>query len=91
MLNFLSSISVTDWLAVAVVVGLIVVNFGSQILAWIQAHIKTGGNPTPTTTDVSADLRKKFELWLQIRALPDLSPEAVKDLELLKNELIKWE
>lgn len=94
MLNFLTNLSVTDWLAIACGAGLVLTNFGGQILAWIKAQFPSGGGVVPppdTAAGTAADLTKKFNLWLQLRSLPDLSPEAIKDLELLKNELLKWE
>ena len=82
------ALSLTDWLAIAAVVALVVFNFGGTVLGWLKTLFHVG---TPSKTDPAVELRTKFNLWCQMRALPDLSVDAIKYLELLKAELLKWE
>jgi len=81
------TLTLTDWLAVVAVAGLLLFNFGGTVTGWVKSLF----NKAPATPSPAVELQTRFTLWLQMRSLPDLTPEAIKDLELLKNELLKWE
>ena len=86
----LPNLSLTDWLAIGAGAFLVIYNFGGTALTWVEALWNKLFNKTPVNNPAT-ELQVKFNLWLQMRALPDLTPDAIKYLELLKNELLKWD
>ena len=87
----LPTLSVTDWIAAAVLVVFIVYNFGSPVVGWVESVWGSITHKPAPAIDPSVELKNKFNLWCEMRSLPDLTPDAVKYLELLKIELLKWD
>lgn len=85
--------SVTDIIAVLLIVGIIVMAFGGKLWTWIKSLGTTSTTTNESTSPDMSIMTNRLSYWLTLRGCKQVkdSREAVEAMEIVKNAIIKYE